>query len=229
MSNVRDAPLDLMRGLAILMMIAFHFLYDLDSFGFIDVPLFSHWIPIAWRYLIVFLFLSAVGISLVLAHGKQLNSSKFFKRLMLLGLAALTVSFGTYIMFENAWVYFGILHLIWVSSIISIFFVKLPKVSLLLAIAILFGAIFDLPNLGFIVNIAQPYLPQGSIDYYPLFPWLSFVLIGIYLGHHPFYRMAFTFRMQWLEILGRHALIIYLIHQVVLFGLVSFVYYLLNS
>jgi uncharacterized membrane protein len=41
--------------------------------------------------------------------------------------------------------------------------------------------------------------------------------------------MAFTFRMQWLEILGRHALIIYLIHQVVLFGLVSFVYYLLNS
>ena len=59
--------------------------------------------------------------------------------------------------------------------------------------------------------------------------WLSFVLIGIYLGHHPFYRMAFTFRMHWLEVMGRHALIIYLTHQVVLFGLVSFVYYLLNS
>ena len=223
MSNVRDAPLDLMRGLAILMMIAFHFLYDLDTFGFIDVPLFSHWIPIAWRYLIVFLFLSAVGISLVLAHGQGLNSSKFFKRLMLLGLAALAVSLGTYVMFENAWVYFGILHLIWVASIIAIFFVKLPKVSLLLAAVILFGAIFDQPNLGFFVDIAKPYLPQGSIDYYPLFPWFSFVLIGIYLGHHPYYRMAFPFRMHWLEVLGRHALINYLVHQLVLFASVSFV------
>ena len=40
--------------------------------------------------------------------------------------------------------------------------------------------------------------------------------------------MAFTFRIHWLEVMGKHALIIYLTHQVVLFGLVSFVYYLLN-
>jgi uncharacterized membrane protein len=173
--------------------------------------------------------LSAVGISLVIAHSKQLNLRKFLKRLIYLGIAALLVSTGTYVMFPDGWVYFGILHLIWVSSLIAIAFINLPKTSLLIAALILISSIFDQPNLSIISNIFEPYLPLRSVDYYPLFPWLSFVFIGIYLGHHPFYRMAFTFRMHWLEVMGRHALIIYLTHQVVLFGLVSFVYYLLNS
>ena len=229
MPNLRDSALDLMRGLAIIMMIAFHFIYDLNSFGFTEVPLFTHWAGITWRCLIVFLFLSAVGISLVIAHSKQLNLRKFLKRLIYLGIAALLVSTGTFVMFPNGWVYFGILHLIWVSSLIAIVFINLPKTSLLIAALILIGSIFDQPNLGIISNIFEPYLPLRSVDYYPLFPWLSFVFIGIYLGHHPFYRMAFTFRIHWLEVMGRHALIIYLTHQVVLFGLVSFVYYLLNS
>ncbi|MBT3457430.1 MAG: DUF1624 domain-containing protein, partial [Thiotrichales bacterium] len=57
MSNQRDSSLDLMRGIAIIMMIAFHFIYDLNTFGFTEVPLFTHWIGIVWRCLIVFLFL----------------------------------------------------------------------------------------------------------------------------------------------------------------------------
>jgi uncharacterized membrane protein len=42
MSNLRDTSLDLMRGVAIIMMVAFHFIYDLNSFGFTDIPLFTH-------------------------------------------------------------------------------------------------------------------------------------------------------------------------------------------
>jgi uncharacterized membrane protein len=38
MINTRDSALDLMRGIAIIMMIAFHFIYDLNSFGFSDIP-----------------------------------------------------------------------------------------------------------------------------------------------------------------------------------------------
>jgi len=34
MSNHRDTSLDLMRGTAIIMMIVFHFIYDLNTFGF---------------------------------------------------------------------------------------------------------------------------------------------------------------------------------------------------
>ena len=228
MINTRDSALDLMRGIAIIMMIAFHFIYDLNSFGFSDIPLFTHWAGIAWRCLIVFLFLSAVGISLVIAHGKGIKFKKFLKRLLYLGIAALFVSAGTYVMFPDGWVYFGILHLIWFSTIIAISFVNLPKTSLLIAALILIGAIFDQPNLSFISYLLEPYLPLGSIDYYPLFPWLSFVFIGIYLGHNPYYQKIFIFRLNWLEVIGKHALIIYLTHQIVLFSVVSLAYNLLN-
>ena len=228
MINTRDTALDLMRGIAIIMMIAFHFIYDLNSFGFSDIPLFTHWAGIAWRCLIVFLFLSAVGISLVIAHSKGIKFKKFVKRLLYLGIAALFVSAGTYVMFPDGWVYFGILHLIWFSTIIAISFVNLPKTSLLIAALILIGAIFDQPNLSFISYLLEPYLPLGSIDYYPLFPWLSFVFIGIYLGHNPYYQKIFIFRLNWLEVIGKHALIIYLTHQIVLFSVVSLAYNLLN-
>ena len=228
MINTRDSALDLMRGIAIIMMIAFHFIYDLNSFGFSQIPLFTHWAGIAWRCLIVFLFLSAVGISLVIAHSKGINFKKFLKRLLYLGIAALFVSAGTYVMFPDGWVYFGILHLIWFSTIIAISFVNLPKTSLLIAALILIGAIFDQPNLSFISYLLEPYLPFGSVDYYPLFPWLSFVFIGIYLGHNPYYQKIFIFRLNWLEVIGKHALIIYLTHQIVLFSIVSLAYNLLN-
>jgi len=228
MINTRDSALDLMRGIAIIMMIAFHFIYDLNSFGFSDIPLFTHWAGIAWRCLIVFLFLSAVGISLVIAHSKGIKFKKFLKRLLYLGIAALFVSAGTYVMFPDGWVYFGILHLIWFSTIIAISFVNLPKTSLLIAALILIGAIFDQPNLSFISYLLEPYLPFGSVDYYPLFPWLSFVFIGIYLGHNPYYQKIFIFRLNWLEVIGKHALIIYLTHQIVLFSIVSLAYNLLN-
>ena len=228
MSNVRDSSLDLMRGVAIIMMVAFHFIYDLNSFGFAQIPLFTHWSGIAWRCLIVFLFLSAVGISLVFAHSKGIQYKKFLRRLLYLGIAALLVSIGTYIMFPDGWVYFGILHLIWASTLIALAFINHPKTSLLIALLILIGFIFDQPNLGFLSNIFESYLPIGSVDYYPLFPWMSFIFIGIFLGHNPYYQKVFTFRSSWIEMMGRHALIIYLTHQIVLFGLVAAAYYLLN-
>jgi uncharacterized membrane protein len=228
MTSTRDSALDLMRGIAIIMMIAFHFIYDLNSFGFSQIPLFTHWAGIAWRCLIVFLFLSAVGISLVIAHGEGIKFKKFLKRLMYLGIAALFISAGTYVMFPDGWVYFGILHLIWFSTIIAISFINLPKTSLLIAALILVGSIFDQPNLSFISYLLEPYLPLGSVDYYPLFPWLSFVFIGIYLGHNPYYQKIFIFRLNWLEVIGKHALIIYLTHQIVLFSVVSLAYNLLN-
>ena len=228
MSNLRDSSLDLMRGVAIIMMVAFHFIYDLNSFGFTDIPLFTHWAGTAWRILIVFLFLSAVGISLVIAHSKTLKLKKFIKRQIYLGIAALIISAGTYIMFPDGWVYFGILHLIWVSSLIAIFFINLPKTSLLIAAIILISSTLGQPNFTILSNIFEQYLPLSSVDYYPLFPWLSFVFIGIYLGHYPHYQKVFTFRLNWLEVIGKHALIIYLTHQIVLFSAVSLAYNFLN-
>ncbi len=226
--NNRDHSLDLMRGVAILMMIAFHLIYDLNEFGFTDIPLSGYWLTTYWRYLIVFLFLSSVGISLVMAYGKQFNIAKFSKRMVILGLAALAVSLGTYFMFANAWVYFGILHLIWASCFIAIFFVRLPNLSLLIGLSILALAYFNLPDLSFLRVILSDNIPRASIDFYPLFPWISLVFLGIYMGHNPWYKKIITLRSTFIQYLGQHSLLIYLVHQVLLFGLVATIYNVIN-
>ncbi|MGE4570111.1 MAG: heparan-alpha-glucosaminide N-acetyltransferase [Gammaproteobacteria bacterium] len=226
--NSRDHSLDLMRGVAIFMMIAFHLIYDLNEFGYTDIPLSGYWLTTYWRYLIVFLFLSSVGISLVLAYGQQFNIVKFSKRMALLGLAALAVSLGTYRMFPNAWVYFGILHLIWASCLIAVPFVRAPNTSLLIGVVILSLGYFNLPDLSFLRALLSDNLPGASVDFYPLFPWLSLVFIGIYLGHNPWHRKIITFRSTFIQYLGQHSLLIYLVHQVLLFGLVYTIYTLTN-
>ena len=219
--NNRDHSLDLMRGVAIIMMIAFHLIYDLNEFSFTDIPLTGYWLTMYWRYLIVFLFLSSVGISLVLTYNQQYNIAKFCRRMFILGLAALAVSLGTYLMFPNAWVYFGILHLIWTSCLIAVPFSRAPNTSLLIGVVILGLGYFNLPDLSFLRALSSDNLPGASIDFYPLFPWLSLVFIGIYLGHNPWYKKIITFRSTFIQTLGQHSLLIYLVHQVLLFGLVA--------
>ena len=224
----RDQALDLMRGIAIIMMIVFHFIYDLNHFHYTNIPLSGFWLTSYWRYLIVFLFLNAVGISLVIAYGKSFNLNKFIKRLALLGLAALLVSVGTYFQNPDGWVYFGILHLIWTSTLIAIFFIQLPKISLFIAALIfVFKVFLNLPDLSFLSVLLSDYLPLSSVDFYPLFPWIAFVFTGIYLGHNPIYKKIFFMRLPFLQLIGQHALIIYLLHQVILFSLleaISFIF-----
>ena len=225
----RDQALDLMRGIAIIMMIVFHLIYDLNEFGYTNIPLSNFWLTSYWRYLIVFLFLNAVGISLVIAYGKSFSLNKFIKRLALLGLAALSVSLGTYILFPDAWVYFGILHLIWTATLIAIIFVQFPKTSLFVAALIFILGYLNLPDLSFFRFLLSDYLPLSSVDFYPLFPWIAFVFTGIYLGHNPIYKKIFFMRVPFLQLVGQHSLIIYLLHQVILFSLVGAIYFLFSQ
>ena len=226
----RDQALDLMRGIAIIMMIVFHFIYDLNHFHYTNIPLSGFWLTSYWRYLIVFLFLNAVGISLVIAYGKSFNLNKFIKRLALLGLAALLVSVGTYFRSPVDWVYFGILHLIWTSTLIAIFFIQLPKISLFIAVLIfVFKVFLNLPDLSFLSVLLSDYLPLSSVDLYPLFPWIAFVFTGIYLGHNPIYKKIFFMRLPLLQLIGQHSLIIYLLHQVILFNLVYAIHSLFSQ
>ena len=225
----RDQALDLMRGIAIIMMIMFHLIYDLNEFGYTNIPLSNFWLTSYWRYLIVFLFLNAVGISLVIAYGKNFSLNKFIKRLAILGLAALSVSLGTYFLFPDAWVYFGILHLIWTATLIAIIFVQFPKISLFVAALIFILGYLNLPNLSFFGFLLSDYLPLSSVDFYPLFPWIAFVFTGIYLGHNPIYKKIFFMRVPFLQLVGQHSLIIYLLHQVILFSLVGAIYFLFSQ
>ena len=213
--KTRYTLIDQLRGMAVLLMVFFHFCYNLNHFNIANLggkgvfwPEFAH--------VIVSMFLISVGLSLTLVHAKQIKWPKFLKRLAILVVCAAGISLSTYILFPDRWIYFGTLHSIAVTSILALPFLCFPRVALLIAVVIL-AANF----LGYVVPWFR--LAQGSMDYIPPFPWLSAVLLGIFLYHQNFHKICFTVPViePVIQFFGKHALIIYLLHQPILYGLVD--------
>ena len=76
----RILAIDVARTVAILMMVTFHFTYDLEMFGFIPGGTTTHgfWALFARATAGSFLFL--VGFSLYLSHGQGIRWPSFWKR-----------------------------------------------------------------------------------------------------------------------------------------------------
>jgi uncharacterized membrane protein len=228
---VRRFPaIDVIRGLCLLAMATYHATWDSGYLWLLEgdpanTPI-GKWIAhsIAWS------FLTLVGVSLVLAHSSGIRWRAFVRRLLILLVAAAAVSIGTYSVFGNEFVFFGILHCIALASILGLAFVRLPAlVSLAAAVAVFllakYGklAAFDTAAWYWLgLNVTQP----NTADYQPLIPNFGFVLIGITLGKAllraaPAWAMAPTriWPAHAASFLGRHSLIFYLVHQPIIFGL----------
>jgi len=208
-------------------MILFHLCYDLNYFRFISVDIVkgSGWT--AFREVIVSLFLFAVGVSLVLAHRRGIRWGAVKDRALILGAAAGAVSLGTWWVFPDYWVYFGILHLIWVASLLGLLFIGRPRMALGVALLILWGTATGVLGTERLFEWLRPllHLPKYTVDLAPVFPWFAVVLLGI-----SFASSGWAERVErrvptggcpggnLLRAAGRHSLAIYLIHQPILFG-----------
>ncbi len=234
----RVEGLDIFRGWAIFLMVLYHFTFDLNHFGFIHVNMNSSSLFLISRYTIMSMFLLSVGISLALVHKDKLNYKSIKKRLLLLGGASILVSIGTYIEFPYTWVYFGILHFILVASLLALPFLRYPKVALTLAIAILVGSALNLLNMHPLFHLLQPilHLPQYTEDLVPLVPWFSVVLLGSVMVHYNLHIKVFQHKIfsqdfflnRIFKRMGKHSLLIYLIHQPILFLLFELYFMLIN-
>ncbi len=212
--------LDALRGFAIVLMIVFHFCYDLRYFGWVDwnVPNGDKWWQ--FRYVIITIFSFTIGVSLSLAHGAQFKRQAFLKRFIQLIAGAFVVTVMSLFLFPNSWIYFGILHFIAAGSVISAPFIKYPKIALGLGLLILISY-----NLS-LINSDMPFgwiglAPWDAEDYVPLFPWLSAILIGVAVGGLLPVRQFDIPQSKVINLfafMGGHGLIIYLIHQPLLFG-----------
>ena len=212
---------DALRGLAIVLMIIFHFCYDMHYFGWVDwnIPNGPSWSPL--RYLIISLSTFTVGLSLVLADQRQTLQQTFIKRMVQLLSGAACVTVMSLFLFPRAWIYFGILHFIVVGSLISIVFVKTPKLALGVGRAVLVGFWLSVLNSNWPFKFFYHLLPRYTEDLVPLFPWLGVMLIGTGLGGLlPIdkYDLPKNSITKPLANVGRHGLTIYLIHQPLLFG-----------
>ena len=229
----RIEAVDEIRGIALVLMAIFHFGYDLSLYGYVsfdnDAPFWA-----GFRFVIVTLFFATVGISLVLANRDGIRWEPFWRRELKIFGGAAILSLATWFAYPNAWIWFGVLHFIFVASILALPLVFRPHLALIagLAILVLFNTT-DWFNLAFLHDaLKQPLnLPDRTVDLTRLIPWLGMVYIGIFLGH---YRLFGLRRMPPVGInpvltwLGRHSLGFYLIHQIPLFGLAWLIHWLIQ-
>ncbi len=229
MKNNRIEAIDIFRGWAIVLMMGYHFGYDLNLFGYIHTRPNSNELWIVVRYTIITMFLLSMGMSLKLVHLEEIKWQKVIKRVIILGVASIVVSIATYIEFPRSWVYFGILHFVFVSSLVGLLFLPYPRFSILVAISIFVTYALGWLNFhSLYILLKEPLsLPRYTQDFVPFFPWFAVVLIGIIIVSYGLHNRlpkdsflsANTARNRVLGFMGRHSLIIYLIHIPILFGI----------
>lgn len=232
-NNKRLAVVDVARGFAVAMMIAFHFCYDLNYFGWIRINMLvdSPWLE--WRTGIVTSFLAVVGVSLVLRESFKPSAKDFRKRWGEIALAAAIVTVSTIIMFPRTYVYFGVLHFVAAALIIGRLLMPLGVWNIAVGVAS-FAAwfaiklpFFDPKYLNWIGLISQkPY----TEDFVPIFPWIGVVLISMGLTKIWQRRnYAMIAPVAWLnenpprllKFLGSWPLLIYLLHQPIMMGILG--------
>jgi uncharacterized membrane protein len=232
--------IDLARTLALLCMVIFHFTFDLMMFGHVPPgTVYTGFWPYFSRAIAGgFLLLS--GLSLWLSQGKILRLAAFAKRFAMVAGAAALVSLATYLSMGAEYIRWGILHMVAAGTLIGLLFLRLPAPLTLLAATAAFAAPFYLRSAFFDapqwlwLGLASDIPPM--MDYEPILPWISPVLLGIALGKSldrtgiwQKLRRPTGPVLRLLAWPGRHSLPIYLLHQPLLFGAVWAYTILLNG
>ena len=231
-SSRRFLEIDLLRGIAIVMMVVYHVLFDLWFFGIAAVDVLGGF----WRYFALAtatLFIALAGLSLPISYERRRSKMSGLSlragyarrggKIFLFGMLATLV---TWLFLGEGFIVFGILHLIGFAIITAPFFLRFGRGNLLVGAAIILAAVpFS--------QIAGPYwlIPLGihpadfySVDYVPLVPWLGVALIGMAIGFvlYPGGRRRFSVPamggkcVDALCVMGRNSLAVYLLHQPVI-------------
>ncbi len=230
--------IDALRGMAIIMMIAFHATYDMVSFGISGIDIFNGFWWYFPRFIAgLFMFTAGISLTLSLSRAKGLFSErKIFRKYALRGCRifgwGLVITLVTRIFLGKAFVLFGVLHLIGFSIILAYPFLRYRYLNLALGIFVLFfGLYLGQFRFDFYWLFWLGFRPEGyySVDYVPIFPWFGWILLGVFFGNFIYGNKIRRLHNQNLEsfpinsglsLLGRNSLAIYLLHRPVVFGLV---------
>lgn len=223
----RYGELDLLRALAIVLMVLYHLVFDLSALYGWDIDVFRDgWWLLARTSANLFLLL--VGISFSISWERSGSWRKYMRRGLFIFSCGLLVSIATYVFDPASYVRFGILHLIGVSMILLPLFASLKRWNVLLGIGLIIA------GNTFIKGMTAPtslFIPLGipptsfeTVDYFPLLPWFGVILIGVGIGNilyiqHNFWRTMIPSDlerwsgMRFASVLSRYSLLIYLLHQ----------------
>lgn len=221
----RVPVIDIARGVAVIAMVIYHFAWDLSTLALADIQVVGSpgWNLFARSIAASFLILGGIGISMAYQHG--IRWPHFLRRLAVIGAAAAVITIATKFSFPRSYIFFGILHNMALSSLIAVPFLFMPRIAAALAALVFLalprlvqGGIFDKPILAF---LGLGTVPPNTYDWVPVFPWTGYLLAGfaaapLLVGFLP--RGDGGGFGRALATLGRYSLVIYLLHQPILFG-----------
>lgn len=219
---------DLLRGVAIILMIIFNWSFALSYLRIYTLNGGSLYWFIFPRF-IGGMFIFLAGLSLTLMYNQMKNKKDAHKKFFLRGLKifgyGVLITIITFLTFPEAFIIFGILHLIGLSIILGYFFLKYNKLNLYLGLAII-ALGFYLQNFSFNFSwlLWLGFTPQNfyTFDYWPILPWFGVTLLGIFVGNSLYKNGKRNFKIRdfsnsfvtrFLDFLGRNSLTIYLLHQ----------------
>jgi len=223
---------DMMRGVAIVMMVVYHLMWDLRGLAGYDINVHTGFWHI-WQQITANLFIGIVGVSLTLSYGRARSKGgttatrwgKYAMRGAVVFSWGVVVSIVTYFVDPSHYVRFGILHLIGVSIIVAYPFLRFCWLNLILGILLLLlGQIIPLFGLNnpWLGSLGLNAHSQPAFDYFPLIPWFGVVLLGIFVGNSLYTdgqrrftlpNIGTTPGLRTLRLSGQNSLLIYLVHQ----------------
>lgn len=241
MQNKRYVFLDTLRGLAVGNMIVYHAVWDLVYLFGISLPWYQSQGAYIWQQAICWVFLFLSGFCQRLGRHR-------IRRGLVIFFAGMLISVVTMIALPEGYVLFGVLTLIGsgalLTALLDSWFMRCPPgmglaVSLALFVVtkavpqgylgLLDWQLLRLPA-GWYCNLATAFLgfpPDTfvSSDYVPLIPWLFLFMAGYFLYgvmvKHGWLEGLKSGNIRPLAWIGRHSLGIYLLHQPVLYAVLS--------
>lgn len=244
MNRKRYAGLDCLRGINLISMMLFHGTWDLVYIFGVDWKWFQSNFAYLWQQSICWLFILLSGFCWHFG-------SKKWKRGLIVFAAGFLVTVVTKLLMPESIIIFGVLTML---GSCMLFMIPLDKwlstwnciVGLIVAI-VLFALTrnvnrgylgFEMWNLlslpeDWYANDFTTYLgfmKPGffSTDYFSIIPWFFLFVTGYFLHgivkKHKLLERIETSRCRWLEWMGRHSLLIYMLHQPVVYGVLYVIY-----
>jgi uncharacterized membrane protein len=222
---------DALRGVAIVMMVVYHLLFDLSALAGYDIAVVTGFWRL-WARVTASLFITLVGVSLTLSLARARQAApgaplfgKFLRRGLEVFGCGLLVTAGTFLLYPDEVVTFGILHFIGTGIVLAYPVLGLKWLNLPLGLAcIALGRAIEGVTLPFpwLLWLGLPPAYYTTFDYFPLLPWFGLILLGVWAGgvlypdrlrRFPLPDLSATPPVRLLGNLGRHSLLIYLVHQ----------------
>lgn len=238
-NRTRYYTLDALRGLAIVAMVLYHGLWDLVNIYHLPILWFGSTTAFVVQRCIRWCFVLLAGFCF------WMGRRPWKRGLLTLGCGAVITLVSLVVLPETP-IHFGVLTLIGAAAVLTALLHRWmqkihPYIGLTLCLGLFLLTVdVELGYLGpwrlprwmyadrFTALLGFPYTGFYSSDYVPLIPWLFAYWIGYFsygiFEKHRWLDALTLLRCRPLEFLGRHSLLIYMLHQPIVYAFLFLIF-----